>query len=190
MWAAAAGAARAQEPAPLPAAVEAGTVILTTNPVMRVEIDGRFVGNTPLARLRLLPGQYNVVLTTLDGTHRQSFPITLAAGQTLRISRSVGTSFSTSAQISLHIGTGVPRPRPHPQIRPSPQTPSGRGVIFITSNRPATVYVGGRAAGRAPGRVIVQPGRHRITLVTPDGRRRKLIVRIQAGQVERRHVVF
>lgn len=183
----AAGSVAAQQPQEqLPAAVQPATFHIQTNPPMRVEIDGRFVGMSPL-QVRLLPATYQVTLATADGAHRQAFPITLAPGQVLRVSRSVAQPFGIQGQISINLGGSRPlvRPRPHPA-----QPPAGRAVIYITSSRPAIVHVDGRVAGRAPGRVIVQPGRHRITLVTPDGRRRKLIVRVQPGQVERRHVQF
>jgi serine/threonine protein kinase len=83
-----------------------------------------------------------------------------------------------------------PRPRPREKKCDSRCPHKNKGCLWANSQPRSRVYVDGRNTGRntpiAGGRALkLRPGYHRITFVTPDGKKHKYGVRIKACQVSR-----
>lgn len=58
--------------------------------------------------------------------------------------------------------------------RPRRRRPRAAGTLVVNARPASTVYLGKRRLGRTPVRAQVPIGRHRVTLVAPDGRRKVL----------------
>ena len=89
-----------------------------------------------------------------------------------------------------------PPPKSDPKLRRTPARPAraeperrravGFGSLDVASRPLATVYVDGKKRGRTPVRGLKLPaGRHRLTLVTADGRKKTRTVTVRRGRATR-----
>jgi serine/threonine protein kinase len=76
------------EPASPPAAITSGFVTINAVPYGTVSIDGVEIGDTPIVRRQLTPGQHAVRITR-PGFRTENLTVTVTAGNEVRLSRSL-----------------------------------------------------------------------------------------------------
>jgi serine/threonine-protein kinase len=81
-------AATAPEPAPPPAVQQVGFLTVNTVPYGSVSIDGVEVGDTPIVRRRLTPGEHTVKITR-PGYRPESATVTITTDNEVRFSRTL-----------------------------------------------------------------------------------------------------
>ena len=67
-------------------------------------------------------------------------------------------------------------------VHPPPADAPKKATLMIRSAEASNVIVDGHPVGKTPIGVRVKPGEHRVTLATPEGKRRVLTVKLLAGE--------
>lgn len=135
-----------------------GFVQINSRPVAKVYMDGKFIGNTPIARKKLRPGTHKVTLRK-PGFHPKSQTFTVRAGRKQKIVVALKKRRPRHGWLII---------QSHP-----------RAKVFLNGR-----FVGRSPIKR----LKAKPGRHRLRFKGPRGYRKRMTVRVRAGRGTRVNV--
>jgi serine/threonine protein kinase len=149
----------AEVPAPAtpPTAGPSALLVRSTPAGARVRLNNR-LGTTPFTFEALRPGMYTLTVVK---------PGFEPLRQRVRVAADQGV-----VEIAVEL-----------RRLPAAVEPQGTGVLYVTTNEPATVYVGGRLLGRTPVRESVPAGTARLRLVDGEGVSHIRSVQVREDQV-------
>jgi hypothetical protein len=136
-----------------------GLLVRSTPAGARVRLNSR-MGTTPFTFESLRPGMYTLTVVK---------PGFEPSRQRVRVAADQGV-----VEIEVPL-----RRLPATAVAPT----VGTGTLHVTTNEPATVYVGGRLLGRTPVREQVPAGTARLRLVDGEGQSHIRSVQVREGQV-------
>jgi serine/threonine-protein kinase len=148
----------AETPPPVEPPRGSGLLVRSTPAGARVRLNNR-MGTTPYTFETLRPGMYTLTVVK---------PGFEPSRQRVRVAADQGV---VEIEVELR------------RLPAAPPPAVGTGTLHVTTNEPATVYVGGRLLGRTPVREQVPAGTARLRLVDGEGQSHIRSVQVREGQV-------